>query len=119
MGGCCSKSDIDLGMALTVGESVKRNLEGFVLNRVLDKVLGGQGAAVSYWAAQKSRGFWYLGSNSLLQEAQPSWFSLTYDLKMNEILLTLRLPPSGRDSLLSSNLSTSLSLLKTCLFSWS
>src|SRR6218665_3563745 len=30
-----------------------------------------------------------------------------------------RLPPSARASLLSSNLSTSLSLLKTCLFSWS
>src|SRR6218665_430067 len=30
-----------------------------------------------------------------------------------------RLPPSARVSLLSSNLSTSLSLLKTCLFSWS
>src|SRR6218665_1113502 len=30
-----------------------------------------------------------------------------------------RLPPSARTSLLSSNLSTSLSLLKTCLFSWS
>src|SRR6218665_379497 len=30
-----------------------------------------------------------------------------------------RLPPSARSSLLSSNLSTSLSLLKTCLFSWS
>ena len=30
-----------------------------------------------------------------------------------------RLPPSSRASLLSSNLSTSLSLLKTCLFSWS
>ena len=29
------------------------------------------------------------------------------------------LPPSARASLLSSNLSTSLSLLKTCLFSWS
>ena len=29
-----------------------------------------------------------------------------------------RLPPSARASLLSSNLSTSLSLLKTCLFSW-
>ena len=30
-----------------------------------------------------------------------------------------RLPPSARASLSSSNLSTSLSLLKTCLFSWS
>src|SRR6218665_1048694 len=30
-----------------------------------------------------------------------------------------RLPPSARAYLLSSNLSTSLSLLKTCLFSWS
>ena len=30
-----------------------------------------------------------------------------------------RLPPSARASLLSSNLSTSFSLLKTCLFSWS
>ena len=30
-----------------------------------------------------------------------------------------RLPPSARASFLSSNLSTSLSLLKTCLFSWS
>src|SRR6218665_3906039 len=30
-----------------------------------------------------------------------------------------RLPPSARASLLSSNLSTSLLLLKTCLFSWS
>src|SRR6218665_3269983 len=30
-----------------------------------------------------------------------------------------RLPPSACASLLSSNLSTSLSLLKTCLFSWS
>ena len=30
-----------------------------------------------------------------------------------------RLPPSAHASLLSSNLSTSLSLLKTCLFSWS
>ena len=30
-----------------------------------------------------------------------------------------RLPPSVRASLLSSNLSTSLSLLKTCLYSWS
>src|SRR6218665_425786 len=30
-----------------------------------------------------------------------------------------RLPPSARASLLSSNLSTSLSLLKICLFSWS
>ena len=30
-----------------------------------------------------------------------------------------RLPPSARASLLSSNLPTSLSLLKTCLFSWS
>ena len=30
-----------------------------------------------------------------------------------------RLPPSARAPLLSSNLSTSLSLLKTCLFSWS
>src|SRR6218665_1921694 len=30
-----------------------------------------------------------------------------------------RLPPSAGASLLSSNLSTSLSLLKTCLFSWS
>src|SRR6218665_3094576 len=29
-----------------------------------------------------------------------------------------RLPPSARASFLSSNLSTSLSLLKTCLFSW-
>src|SRR6218665_1255387 len=30
-----------------------------------------------------------------------------------------RLPPSARASLLSSNLSMSISLLKTCLFSWS
>src|SRR6218665_339016 len=30
-----------------------------------------------------------------------------------------RLPPSAHASFLSSNLSTSLSLLKTCLFSWS
>jgi len=30
-----------------------------------------------------------------------------------------RLPPSARTSFLSSNLSTSLALLKTCLFSWS
>src|SRR6218665_17955 len=30
-----------------------------------------------------------------------------------------RLPPSARASFLSSNLSTSLQLLKTCLFSWS
>src|SRR6218665_3767869 len=30
-----------------------------------------------------------------------------------------RLPPSAHASLLSSNLSTSLLLLKTCLFSWS
>src|SRR6218665_192606 len=30
-----------------------------------------------------------------------------------------RLPPSARAYLLPSNLSTSLSLLKTCLFSWS
>jgi len=30
-----------------------------------------------------------------------------------------RLPPSARVSFLSSDLSTSLSLLKTCLFSWS
>jgi len=30
-----------------------------------------------------------------------------------------RLPPLARASFLSSNLSTSLSLLKTCLFSWS
>ena len=30
-----------------------------------------------------------------------------------------RLPPLARAYLLSSNLSTSLSLLKTCLFSWS
>ena len=30
-----------------------------------------------------------------------------------------RLPPSARASFLSSDLSTSLSLLKTCLFSWS
>src|SRR6218665_1491135 len=29
------------------------------------------------------------------------------------------LPPSARASFLSSNLSTSLSLVKTCLFSWS
>jgi len=30
-----------------------------------------------------------------------------------------RLPPLARASLLSSDLSTSLSLLKTCIFSWS
>src|SRR6218665_3707028 len=59
---------------------------------------------------------WIGGSVLSLGLGQP-WPCL--DLAVIAPSLWNRLPPSARASLLSSNLSTSLSLLKTCLFSWS
>ena len=55
---------------------------------------------------------------SINQMLQGSHINLNLD-PIRLLALCNRLPPSGRASFLSSNLPTPLSLLKTCLFSWS